>query len=234
MSQQPYVASETKSLAEVEGGSLAFEQRVGTEGQVTFTVSGTPEVIDLAQRMLLALVDEPAGVLARRLRVLSILAEDMTNRAGRDEEIIRTLAATAIPDAPRVLQLRRNASAREQLITEFGLYSSHTLAELRNAETENVSAAPSRWSREGRIFDVPPIGDRRFPGFQFDSSGRPLPILREIIATLGPLLEGWELALWFTASNASLDGARPADLLERAPESVREAARFEVESAASW
>jgi hypothetical protein len=46
---------------------------------------------------------------------------------------------------------------------------------------------------------------------------------------VGRQSEGWELALWFLASNGWLDGGRPVDLLKSDPEGVVEAARREAE-----
>ncbi len=49
-----------------------------------------------------------------------------------------------------------------------------------------------------------------------------------VIDAAGDRLQGWDLALWFTSSNAWLDGARPVDLLGESPDDVLDAVRSAV------
>jgi hypothetical protein len=119
-----------------------------------------------------------------------------------DEEIARRQAA-------------RNAAAREDLISEFGLLSS--------------SDRTNQWKQEKRIFSVVHHGASRFPAFQFGPEGEPLPVIAHVLSTLGKESKGWELALWFISSNGWLDGRRPVDFLRSEPEEVVEAAEREAE-----
>ncbi|MHB8295401.1 MAG: hypothetical protein ACYDH5_12400, partial [Acidimicrobiales bacterium] len=64
---------------------------------------------------------------------------------------------------------------------------------------------------------------QRYPAFQFDDHGRPLPIIGEVMAAAGPFA-GWGLALWFTGASERLGGARPVDGLRSEPGSVLAAA----------
>ncbi|MCY7417798.1 MAG: hypothetical protein LH650_04750, partial [Chloroflexi bacterium] len=81
---------------------------------------------------------------------------------------------------------------------------------------------------------VPAGSGHRFPGFQFDGSGRPLPVIADVIGTLGAVLSGWELALWFTSPHPDLQDQRPADVLRDAPDRVRGAAAFTAGQAEWW
>lgn len=128
----------------------------------------------------------------------------------------------------RVLQARRNAEARANLLQEFGAYSTAELATLRETTGRNVSALPGRWLGEGRIFGLKHAGERRFPAFQFDNEGQPLPTVRRVLDALGGSLRGWEIALWFTTPNGYLEGSRPVDLVRRAPDDVVAAAAYEA------
>ena len=48
---------------------------------------------------------------------------------------------------------------------------------------------------------------------------------RQVLAELAPLLDGWQLAVWFVRGNTWLDGQRPLDLLADQPGRVLAAAR---------
>jgi hypothetical protein len=132
----------------------------------------------------------------------------------------------AIPTAPVVLQARRNAEARTSLLTEFGALTAAQVAELAGSEAKNTSALAGRWRREGRLIAVEHHGTLYYPGFQFDSSGKPRPVVADVLRYLGPpTVTPWQQALWFTSANGWLGGRRPVDLLDDQDEAVVAAAR---------
>jgi hypothetical protein len=158
--------------------------------------------------------------------LLSALEE---REAAKDTLIEAMLPKSALPTAPAVLQARRNAAAREEMISEFGLLGSSEVAELAGSRAGNRAALANRWKQEGRLFTVTHRGETLYPGFQFDGKGQPLPAVAQVLKTLGRQSYDWELALWFTARNGWLGAKRPVDLLEREPAAVVEAARREAE-----
>ena len=112
------------------------------------------------------------------------------------------------------VQAQRNAQARAALEDEFGLLGSADVAKAARTRAKNTASLASRWRKDGRIFPVSGgDGPHLYPGFQFDESGQPLPIIAGVISVLGPLLDGWSLALWFVGSNGWLGGGRPVDVL---------------------
>ena len=132
-----------------------------------------------------------------------------------------------VPSPTAVLQARRNAEARDQLISEFGGYSSAEVAERAGSQAKNRAALAHRWKQEGRIFSVLHHGAEIFPGFQFDEDGQPLEVIREVIAAAfggSP----WGMALWFISHDGWLGGRRPVDLLTSDPAAVALAARREA------
>lgn len=143
-------------------------------------------------------------------------------------EIIEAMMPSQVPTAPMVLQARRNSAARVELMNEFGLLSSSDVAELNQSKAENRAALASRWKSEGKVFSVKHDGRDWFPGFQFETDGRPREIVGRVLGALGEA-RGWETALWFTGPSGYLAGRRPVDLLDDAPEAVVEAARREAE-----
>ncbi len=87
------------------------------------------------------------------------------------------------PPPPAVLQARRNAEAREELISELGLLSSSEIASRAGSKAKNKAALANRWRQEARIFSVPHQGASYYPAFQFDEEGQPL----EVVAGVDPV-----------------------------------------------
>ncbi|MGH3002912.1 MAG: hypothetical protein ACRDM1_09690 [Gaiellaceae bacterium] len=146
------------------------------------------------------------------------------------ERLLDALTPEERPPSPAaVLQVRRNAEARKRLLEEFGALTSTEVAELAGSTAANRSATANRWRQEHRIFGVRHHDVVYYPGFQFGSDGRPLPVLRDVLDVLSAHgLTDWEIALWFTTSARSLGDRRPVDLLAADPGAVVEAARLEV------
>jgi hypothetical protein len=86
-----------------------------------------------------------------------------------------------------------------------------------------------RWRREGSLFALTHQDATYVPGFQLDEKGHPRPAVAQVIELLGDTTSEWGLALWFAAANGWLDGKRPVDLLDSAPEDVIEAAERAAE-----
>ncbi len=152
-------------------------------------------------------------------------------RAGEDIDVLADAMTPPIPvpTAPVVLQARRNAEARTQLLNEFGALTSAQVAELAGSEAKNTSALAGRWRREGRLIAVDHQGTIYYPGFQLDAEGRPRAVVAEVLNHLDQLdTTPWQQALWFMAANGWLDGRRPVDLVDDQPGAVVSAAEAAV------
>jgi hypothetical protein len=151
--------------------------------------------------------------------------------SARAAEEVEELAAAMTPDAatptpPVVLQARRNAEARTYLLKEFGALTAAQVAELAGSEAKNTSALAGRWRREGRLIAVEHHGTVYYPGFQFDSSGKPKAAVADVLRYLAPpAVSPWQQALWFTSANGWLGGRRPVDLLDDQGDAIVAAAR---------
>ncbi|HEX3552850.1 MAG TPA: phasin family protein [Thermoanaerobaculia bacterium] len=159
---------------------------------------------------------------------------DVLERLAQQHRTVERMIDAMLPEAPlptppAVLQARRNAAARADLLREFSAFSSAEVAEMAGSKAQNKAALANRWKQEGRVFSVPHRGSTFFPGYQFDSKGQPIPVISRVLATLGRRSREWELALWFTSANGWLDGRRPVDLLADGPEEVARAAERETE-----
>lgn len=148
---------------------------------------------------------------------------------GSDEEksrdVISALLPSKIPSSDATEQLRLNAEARSAFLAEFPALPAAEVASLAGITWSNPAAWSSRLQKEGKVFSVEYGRRQLFPAFQFSADWQP----REAVAAaLNELedagLQGWSLALWWTAANGWLDGARPVDLLEEDAERVVAAA----------
>lgn len=158
-----------------------------------------------------------------------LLLKASAARKERVESLIEAMVPRVLVPSPvAVLQARRNAEAREALVQEFGVLTSTEVAELAGSQAKNRAALANRWKQERRIFSVQHQGATVFPGYQFDTAGRPRPVIAEVVERLGSQSSEWELALWFVAETGWLSGRRPVDLLDRDPRAVAEAASREA------
>jgi hypothetical protein len=124
--------------------------------------------------------------------------------------------------------LARYERAREGAVKEFGLRRSEELARAVHSTADNRSLVASKWLRNREIFTVSYGGRRGYFGFQFDPvTGRPKPVIAQIIAAFPADTDGWRLALWLTSANPRLADRRPVDVLDQNPEKVIEAAKGE-------
>lgn len=121
-------------------------------------------------------------------------------------------------------QVRADAEARAELAARYGLLSAGEVAVAAGSSPRNAAAMASWWCKEGQIFAVEVEGVTRYPGYQFDSAGRPLPAVAAVLAAFGDRLGSWEIALWFVAANGWLGGLEPVEVLETEPEALAEAA----------
>ena len=130
-------------------------------------------------------------------------------------ELIASLMPTEIPQPVELLQARRSAQMRRDMLSRFGYFTAEELADMHGSKARNRYALAARWVREGRIFGVP-LGARSvFPAFQFDSEGHAYPIVATVLDALPREdMSPWSVGLWWFANNAFLPGeARPAELI---------------------
>lgn len=104
----------------------------------------------------------------------------------------------------------------------------------RRAEVEARAAlwgegalAVRGWLAQRRVLAFGWQGQSWIPLFQFAREPfAPLPAVARVLAELGDAGDAWELAAWFAAPNAALDGALPAQAIATEPHAVLDAARM--------
>lgn len=184
------------------------------------------EVKDFEHKMRLA----EARARETELHLAQASAQAQENSPEHESLSTSALTESLLPDAPlpssdKILQARRNATARWHLLQEFGAFSSEQIADFRS-RAKNRHALANRWRNEGRIFAVEHRSQLLYPAFQFDpETFDPLPVISDALKSLPRQdMSPWEIGLWWTANNGWLDSARPVDAMDDRPDAVIKAA----------
>ena len=226
-------------------GSVKKGRRIKSgsfSGQTAAHVSMMPEIQEFitapyiessAEEVLLIAADDPA--ILKRMQEFFVLLEDRLEDFEEAEmQLLIDVAMPTLSERPppeAIEQARRNVQARKAFLRDYEVLEAEQVHALYGSRAKNKSALAARWRAEGKIFAVEHESSLLYPAFQFDSQGRPRPVVADILSILAAKLSGWQLALWFVSSNGWLDGASPLDLLDDDPERVLDAAKDIVEPA---
>jgi hypothetical protein len=128
------------------------------------------------------------------------------------------------PAVARAVQAERNLYDRIE--AEFGLLTSAETGRLlgsRSTAPRNLAVATRR---KGALLAITRRHQTLFPGFQFGSDGRPLPVIR-VLRDLADEAQWSEngVVQWLCAPTTYLGGLRPVDLLASHPDRVVDTAR---------
>ncbi|KLC04120.1 hypothetical protein XP420_15460 [Xanthomonas perforans] len=133
-----------------------------------------------------------------------------------------------------------SAAARSEAIADW-LTSQEAGVQLPGRSGSPAQRA-SRLRRRGALFGVwvPERRAYRFAPWQFMHSGRPSPVLAEILTLVrgrngvaaGERTSGWEELEWFLAPHALADGRTPAELLVTDPPAILKLAHADFDEGA--
>lgn len=145
-------------------------------------------------------------------------------------------SATALGDALDAVTVYTEPAVARAVQAEWNLYDriDAEFGLLTSAETGrrlgSRSTAPRNLAvttrRNGALLAITRGHQLLFPGFQFDTDGRPLPVIR-ILRDLAHEAEWSEngVVQWLCAPTTYLGGLRPVDLIASDPERVVDTAR---------
>ena len=97
-------------------------------------------------------------------------------------------------------------------------------------DSQGINNTPSRPGGGGEFLGV--WNGREFvhPTFQFQlDTGRLMPEMKTLLSILPKDRSGWRQALWLFQRHGQLEGKRPADVFQKDPKAVIEAARSDFE-----
>jgi hypothetical protein len=117
-----------------------------------------------------------------------------------------------------------NASLRNEFMCDVGALTSQEIATLSQSQAKNKAAYAHRLKAENKVFAVEFQGEQRYAAFQFDmETGKPKPIIKDILELVKDEWSGWQLALWFISANGYLDGKTPLEVMDTEPGTVLDA-----------
>lgn len=163
---------------------------------------------------------------------LGMMDASVISEGSNQPDPFDVLVEAMLPIVPKLGtagQAVRNAAARREFLAEFPTLVSAEVAKAAGSDAKNAAALATRWRKEQRVFAVPWGGELRYPTFQFDDAGKPLPAIKSVIEALGVQASPWQVALWFaTPSPYVPQDERPIRLLLE-PNQLVAAARAERE-----
>lgn len=134
----------------------------------------------------------------------------------------------AAPNSIDLKRARQNANALKavyagtQWLTAADIGTQ--LGNLSGKPPANLSAQASRWKTLREVFAIEHDGKDRYPRYAFGIDWRPLPVLKEVIATFAPT-DPMRLAAWFESTSSFLGGRRPRELIAEDGAKVLDAVR---------
>lgn len=145
----------------------------------------------------------------------------------------RDAAVSALPDealelAWRVAKERRFAALSSAFARQGGCLPADQLCGLMRAHWDQPLSRLARWIAVREVVSVSWRSEIWIPLFQFERPSLDLsPGVCDVVRTLRPVYDDWELAEWFTRTHDLLSGRSPAALVACDPSSVKEAARMD-------
>ena len=131
------------------------------------------------------------------------------------EQLLDVLADTHDPMAEfHTAVAADNTAIRQRFMHDVETLTSAEVATRAGHEAKNRHQTAARWKAQARVFAVPYQGQDRFPTFQFDADGRPLPLIKKVLEVLPASRTPWQTAFWFVSSNSWLGGPAPRELLD--------------------
>jgi hypothetical protein len=131
------------------------------------------------------------------------------------EQLLDVLADTHDPMAEfHTAVAADNTAIRQRFMHEVETLTSAEVAARAGHEAKNRHQTAARWKAQRRVFAVPYQGQDRYPTFQFDADGKPIPLIKKILEVLPASRTPWQTAFWFVSSNSWLGGPAPREMLE--------------------
>jgi hypothetical protein len=131
------------------------------------------------------------------------------------EQLLDVLADTHDPMAEfHTAVAADNTAIRQRFMHEVETLTSAEVAARAGHEAKNRHQTAARWKAQARVFAVPYQGQDRYPTFQFDADGKPLPLIKKVLEVLPASRTPWQTAFWFVSSNSWLGGPAPQEMFE--------------------
>ncbi len=120
---------------------------------------------------------------------------------------------------PRLLAMANTelmrAELRVKFFNTFPVLDEKAVHNLTNRKADGKETTAKRWQSEGRIIGLPIVDVMVYPAFQFQSNGKPYPLIQEVNKAFSKECTVWYLASWLVSPNEWLDGETPISAIQR-------------------
>lgn len=152
----------------------------------------------------------------------------------RADDLAAAITGLTGPVAPLIEERIRRRETMRAVLARGDWLTAEQINALQIMPPADTGQPASDWKRHGRIFGVSVGGQEYFAGYQFDTMCEPLPVIEEILDTLGPVADSWKIAAWFHSQNGWIMGTgerqgqpiAPMDALDRRDSIVNAARRI--------
>jgi hypothetical protein len=195
-------------------------------------VSSSTDITKITSRSVRARLRPVAERVHEERDPLGTMDASVLNERSDQPDPFDALIEAMLPIVPKLgtaAQAVRNAAARREFLADFPTLVSTEVAKAAGSDAKNAAALATRWRKEHRVFAVSWGGELRYPAFQFDDAGKPLPAVKAVIDAFGVQISPWQLAIWFATPSPHLPREdRPIRFLSD-PDQLVAAARAERE-----
>lgn len=155
----------------------------------------------------------------------------MTRQITELKEMILGLAKPTLSDVKPVAERPRGndpVAISKLVLNSCKWLSASTVSSRAGLRNKNPFSTPNKWKKNRLIFAINYQGQDHYPEFALGMDGKPLSIMKDILAVFNGHKVPLAIALWFVSINSWLDGVAPKDVIGTQPEDVLEAAKMEV------
>jgi hypothetical protein len=151
----------------------------------------------------------------------------------RADDLARAITGLAAPTPALIEERIRRQKTMREVFARGDWLTAEEINRLQATPPTNKAQPASDWKRRGRIFSVAFNGKEYYAGYQFDAMFQPLPVIKDILESLGPVADSWKIAAWFHFPSGWIAGTgdhegepvAPRDALDRHDAVVDAAAR---------
>ncbi|KVV46727.1 hypothetical protein WK92_24545 [Burkholderia ubonensis] len=127
------------------------------------------------------------------------------------DDLAAAITGLSAPAAPAIEERIRRQETMRTIFAQGDWLTAEQINARQTMPPANKAQPASDWQRRGHIFSVSIGGKEYFAAYQFDDMCQPLPVIREILAALGPVADSWKIAAWFHFKNGWIPGTGNRD-----------------------
>ncbi|MGI4982073.1 MAG: hypothetical protein ACRYGL_01835 [Janthinobacterium lividum] len=147
-------------------------------------------------------------------QAINVLGTDIDARVlPRADELAKLISGLTQPNVGLIDERALRQKTMRAVFDDGEWLTGEMINRLQASPSANKSLPASDWKRRGRVFAIAFDGKEYFARYQFDEMYQPLPIVKDILQTIGEVADTWKIAAWFHYPNGwiadAVDGEKP-------------------------